>query len=149
MQYVEAVNYEKSLYRSLFLAGGITNCPDWQQSIVDGLTDCEITIYNPRRKIFPIDKVEESEKQILWEFRYLRESDFLLFWFSEGSINPIALFEYGAALERNQKLFVGVHENYQRKSDIEIQTQLIKPETTIHYCLENLLIDVRKYFSFV
>ena len=40
----------------LFLAGGITNCELWQNDIIKLLKDKEeLTIYNPRRKNFPIN----------------------------------------------------------------------------------------------
>ena len=33
MQYIEAINTENAKYKLVFLAGGISNCPDWQQEI--------------------------------------------------------------------------------------------------------------------
>ncbi len=40
---------------SLFLAGGITGCPDWQRQLRDKLADTPLTLLNPRRANFPID----------------------------------------------------------------------------------------------
>ena len=34
----------------LFLAGGITNCPDWQADALALLSNQDITVANPRRK---------------------------------------------------------------------------------------------------
>lgn len=147
MQYIEAVSYENPKFKSLFLAGGITNCPDWQNVIVNELTEFEISIFNPRRKIFNIEIAEESQKQIIWEYKRLREADILIFWFSEGSINPITLFEYGSALERNQKIFVGTHHNYERKTDIMIQTKLRQPEINVNHSLESLIAETKNYLK--
>jgi hypothetical protein len=80
----------------LFLAGGITNCPDWQSEVIKGLQDIEgLVIYNPRRKNFPINNPGESQKQITWEFRKLQECKYISFWFAQGSLNPIVLYELG------------------------------------------------------
>jgi len=72
MQYIEAISAEKAEYKSVFFAGGISNCPDWQKGLVDTLKDYEITVYNPRRNNFPIDDDSESEAQIIWEFDRLK-----------------------------------------------------------------------------
>ena len=45
---------------SVFLAGGITDCPDWQSEVIKYLRRYEINnkldlvVYNPRRKFFDI-----------------------------------------------------------------------------------------------
>lgn len=37
---------------TLFLAGGITNCSNWQQEVVTRLSGSDLTLVNPRRKIW-------------------------------------------------------------------------------------------------
>jgi len=147
MQYIEAISLETAKFPSVFLAGGISNCPNWQNEISQMIENFNITVFNPRRENFPIDDQNQSEIQIYWEFERLRQSDIILFWFSEGSLNPISLFEFGAALERNQKIFVGIHQNYQRKLDVEIQTKLIKPEIKIFYSINDLGNELKRYLS--
>jgi len=126
MQYIEAPSEEAALYPSVFLGGGITNCPDWQKVVVDALAYHRdpITVYNPRRKRFPIDDRNAALVQIPWEHRRLRSANVLAFWFSVGSLNPIVLFELGAALERDQALVIGADPRYERIFDVEMQVRL-------------------------
>jgi hypothetical protein len=137
MNYVEAPdNYDLNTVRetSVFLGGGITNCKDWQKELISKHLShlvCPFTVFNPRRKTFDINNPKESQIQIVWEHKYLRLSDVLVFYFSEETVCPITLFELGAALERNlhtespQQIIVYCEPNYIRKSDVDIQTQLI------------------------
>ncbi|MBT4446489.1 hypothetical protein HOC96_04540, partial [archaeon] len=64
MEYIEApTKYQGNTgtgMKSIFLAGGITNCYDWQSDICDLLQNEEVTLLNPRRKRFPIDDPRES-----------------------------------------------------------------------------------------
>lgn len=143
MQYIEAIQDEQAQYPSVFLAGGITNCPNWQSYVIEGLREFDITIFNPRRKNFPIDDPSASEMQIKWEYKKLREADIASFWFSEGSINPITLFEYGAALERIVPVVTGTHPQYERRRDIEIQTAFQRLTTPIHSTLDLLIQEIR------
>ncbi len=45
----------------------------------------------------------------------------------------------------DKPLFVGVHPNYLRKRDVEIQTSLVRPEIQIAYSLEDLASQVLKF----
>ena len=136
--------------KSLFLAGGITNCPDWQTEmcrLLEGLH--KLVVYNPRRKNFPIHDPEAASVQIAWEHKYLRACKGIVFWFSKGSLNPIVLFEYGKELGRRAMLneygdelsdsppalFVGCHPDYERTQDVEIQTWLEDQEIKIYRSL--------------
>lgn len=138
MNYVEApYNYYLNTARetSVFLGGGITNCKDWQKELVSKhlshLVCPFTTVFNPRRKTFDMNDPNESEIQIVWEHKYLRLSDVLVFYFSEETVCPITLFELGAALERNlhaespQQIVVYCEPKYVRNSDVAIQTKLI------------------------
>ncbi len=147
MQYIEAIDYTDAKYMSIFLAGGISNCPNWQKEVADSLNEYDITVYNPRRKNFPIDIKEESEKQIKWEFDKIRKADIIVFWFSYATLNPITLFEYGAALERNQKIIVGIHPDYKRKIDVEIQTKLKQNDITIVYSIPKFIKVIEKHIN--
>ena len=142
MQYIEAPNDEIAKYKSVFLAGGISNCPDWQKTISQSLTDLDVTVLNPRREHYP-DHVDAATIQITWEFHKLREADIISFWFSEGSLNPIVLFEFGAALERKQQLVVGVSPSYQRSQDVHIQTKLKRPDIKIASSIDEMIVSIR------
>ena len=118
----------------VFLAGGITNCPNWQQEFIDHCNSKDpdytrFALYNPRRDDFDINDPHATEEQITWVFEKLKESDVIVFWFSRGSINPIVLYELGMwGNSREKKIFVGVDEEYPRKGDVYIQTMLARNE---------------------
>jgi hypothetical protein len=143
----------------LFLAGDITNCPDWQSDIIERLLKdsesknhdylCDVIVYNPRRAYFPIHIKEESERQIVWEYNRMKESDIIVFWFSKGSLNPIVLYELGKWGNSTDKIIVvGIDEEYERKEDVEIQTRLARPEIKISYGLRefyyNIITEIKK-----
>ncbi len=145
-QVVEAPNWVRR--RSLFLGGGITNTADWQSEVIRELRNLPIIIYNPRRKNFDVSNPLDSVKQIEWEYRHLRTCDDLLFYFPETSICPIALFELGAHLmTAGKKIFVGIHPDYPRMLDVEVQTGLIRPDIDIAYGLTELISQVLSYYS--
>lgn len=115
---------------SLFLGGGITDCPEWQKDVIRDLTLTPLTVLNPRRANFNIEDKSLTAQQIMWEFHYIRTTSAVMFWFPAETICPITLFELGARLESNrhsamsQKLFIGTHPDYTRNEDVEIQSSL-------------------------
>lgn len=117
--------------RRLFLAGGITGCPDWQQEVLCRLEPFDIDIFNPRRKDFDINDIDASRVQIEWEFNMLDRADAILFWFCKETVQPIVLFELGSHLRSSKQLFVGVHPLYPRAQDVTIQTRLVRPNLEI------------------
>lgn len=153
MKYIEAPNSYKLLdtERSIYLAGGITGTPDWQQELVRLLNGTEIVIFNPRRKSFPIHDARASEEQIKWEYKYLRISSEIAFWFPSETICPIALYELGAWCMTKKRIYLGVHPEYQRIRDIEIQTNLVRPDIKIVYSileLKSLIIKNKREIIF-
>lgn len=135
--------------RSVFLAGGITDCPDWQEGAAQVLLAddaAKMTVFNPRRQDFPIDDPEAAKAQIKWEHDALRLSEGILFWFPCETLCPIVLYELGYWSARKTSIFVGIHPDYKRKSDVQIQTRLARPEVQIVYGLSSLLAQVRYYF---
>ena len=130
---------------SLFLAGGISNCPDWQTEILTLLRG-NLTIYNPRRKDFPIHNKSAAAFQIEWEHERLEQSHAILFWFARGSLNPIVLYELGRWGNSGcKKIFIGCDPEYTRTQDVKIQTQLSKPDVEVVDSLEKLANQVNKY----
>lgn len=133
--------------QSVFLAGGITGCNNWQQEIVDILDDDEIIIYNPRRKDFPIDDPSSAEAQIKWEYHHMRVADTILFWFPGETMCPITLYELGTwSVSFNKPIFIGVHPEYIRKQDVIIQTKLIRPDVKIVSTIPMLAQQVFSHF---
>ncbi|MDD5649168.1 MAG: nucleoside 2-deoxyribosyltransferase domain-containing protein [Candidatus Nanoarchaeia archaeon] len=134
---------------SLFLAGGITSCPDWQKEIIKLFEEVpDLVMYNPRRKNFPIHDPTASKKQITWEYNYLESSDMILFWFAKGSLNPIVLYELGKwGNSSPRQIFIGMDKEYERQSDVIIQTELARPEIEIVYSIKDLALQVLNYIN--
>jgi hypothetical protein len=142
-----------TLYR-LFLAGGISGCPNWQADLCERFKTTEggecVTIFNPRRKGDLAKDSNAARDQILWEHHHLMEARQLLFWFPEETLCPITLFELGKYVQYYSRLyntatttpadhlFIGIHPNYQRRFDLEIQLPLMVPDIKIHYSLDDL-----------
>ena len=148
---IEAPNETNSFNKNnqLFLAGGITNCPQWQNEIIKLLEkENNLTIYNPRRANFPIDDPDAAEEQITWEYNHLKNADIILFWFSNGSLNPIVLLELGKwGLSSTKPIFIGIDKGYERTQDVEIQTKLARPDIEIVYSLKGLANQVIEFIK--
>ena len=145
MKYIEAPLDYTNLPNSLFLAGGITDCPDWQQEMVELLSDTDLTILNPRRANFPIYDPNAALEQIAWEHNALRDVGSISFWFPKETICPIVLYELGAWSMTSKPIFVGVHPEYKRRQDVEIQTRLVRPGIEIVLSLTELADQVVNY----
>ena len=163
MYYCEAplpVPNEAYLKPSVFLAGGITGCLNWQGEIRKLLADFDLTLLNPRRADFPMDDPDAAEAQILWEHQQLHAATAVSFWFPPETLCPITLFELGAwshwqgqrfdAETQTQTLcrkpiFVGAHPNYQRRQDILIQMKLQRPEVAVVSTLDELARQIAQW----
>ena len=149
MIYVETPNQSPvgNKIPSIFLAGGITGCPEWQEEIVKSLKNLEIIVYNPRRKNFPIKDPTAAEAQITWEFNMLRAATIISMWFCKEPIQPICLFELGCWSKTQKPLIVGVDPGYPRQQDVEIQIKLARPDISIVYSLEDLSNTIYKTYN--
>ncbi len=146
MRYIEAPKqYKGDSFEHevcVFLAGGITNCPDWQQDALTRLDCTDLTVFNPRRKDFPIGDPTAALEQIKWEYLYLNLANIILFWFPCETLCPIVLYELGAWANTFKPIYVGVHPDYQRRQDVEIQMSLRRPNLEVVYSLPKLLQQV-------
>lgn len=145
MKTITAVEpYEKAEGDILvFLAGGITNCEDWQKLVIARLREHELSdpgsldglvVLNPRRENFPIDDPSAAEEQITWEFSNLQRADVLSMYFAAGkSDQPICMYELGrnVVLMRDRfpdgfadRIVVTYERGYSRSEDVRIQLGL-------------------------
>ena len=147
MDYIEAIDEVglKQGQYSIFLAGGITGCGDWQAEMVQYLSDLDVTLVNPRRKNFPIDDPRAAEEQIKWEFGYLQAVDAISFWFPKETLCPITLYELGSWMHSSKPLFIGVHPEYKRRHDVEIQTRLARKDQVIVYSIDELAGQIKRH----
>jgi hypothetical protein len=143
----------------LFLAGGITGCPDWQKEMIARFAPKQIGgkpgpdefpnlfLMNPRRATFDVTKPEETKFQIRWEFNQILRSDAVLFWFPYNTLCPITLYELGVSAARGDEIFVGAHPAYSRKTDIEEQLSLIRPEVKVRDNFADLVDDITTWYG--
>jgi hypothetical protein len=138
----EIYSLKNNRNKKLFLAGGITNCPDWQSEIIKLLEPIDrLTVYNPRRKNFPIEDPKAAEEQITWEYNHLKDADIIVFWFSRGSLNPIVLYELGRWGNSSDKpIIIGLDPEYERSTDVITQTLLSRgTDTPFVHSLEDVV----------
>ena len=129
----------------VFVAGGITNCPDWQQEFIQKFDGYEyLTLYNPRRKDFNVDNPYETEVQIAWEYRHLEEADIIVFWFSKGSPNPIVLYELGRYVGE-KPILIGIDPGYERTQDVLTQSKLAGYSLDVFTSVEELAEELKKF----
>lgn len=145
MTYIEAPQMYTGHERSVFLAGGLSHTKNWQQELCDLLLDEPVVLFNPRRAVYPHEQIDAAKEQIAWEFSHLRKADAISFWFPEESVSPIALFELGAHTMTQKPIFIGVHPQYERRIDIEIQMSLVRPDITIVHSLHDLGARIREW----
>ena len=121
---------------SVFLAGGITGCPNWQKQAIEKLEDTDLAIYNPRRDFFD---PKNAKEQIAWENWALFQADIFSIWFSGcNQTQPICLYELGKYLQifSLEKVVIGTHPDYPRRFDVEQQLLHVDPNIPISLSLE-------------
>jgi hypothetical protein len=153
--------------KSVFLAGGITNCPDWQQEFIQAVPHgpCKVDelknldVLNPRRANFDTSIQSETTTQIEWEFDMLQKVDAIVFWFPKETVCPITLYEFGFQLGKlytkypGADLFVGTDPEYVRRQDVIEQMSLvsrtkIKIETSLQQVAERVHVWYDFYDTF-
>lgn len=121
----------------VFLAGGITDCADWQSTVVSSFEadkdfkDKNIILYNPRRENWnmSMNSKTEAQRQIEWEFKRLEKMDIFSMYFaaSQTSVGPICLYELGRYVCRMQmrfpqdwqlRIIVDIESGYLRENDV-------------------------------
>jgi hypothetical protein len=70
---------------SIYLAGGITGCRDWQSRVTASLRHLPVSVLNPRQARYPGGD-PAFRAQVKWEYHHIRHADVLLFWFPAASL---------------------------------------------------------------
>lgn len=144
----------EALARSVFLAGGITDAPIWQEDLAGALGDLDVSFLNPRRNGYSSLPALDLRVQIAWEHNHLRAASAISFWFPAPAPCLISLFELGAwshwhgANGEIKPLFVGLHPDYMRRENIEIQLALERPEIQIASSLDELARQIRSWANY-
>lgn len=125
--------FEVAKKKSIFLAGGISGCQDWQSDMIeelkkldaDGLVNLGgLVIFNPRRDDFDLNDEQATIEQIKWEHKCLEKCDICSFFFpASESVQPITLYELGKHMN-TQISVVGIQNGYLRAEDVKIQLAL-------------------------
>jgi len=122
--------------QSIFVAGGISDCPNWQDDMVALIDSERYDVVNPRRE-GGFDRTGETAKeQIAWEYQALSHIENCIFWFPKETLCPITLFELGKMLEKAYKdpaikLAIGWHPEYARAFDLGVQIGLMNMKKQI------------------
>lgn len=139
---------------TIFLAGGITNVPNWQKKVCDILMqkfkDKPLVIFNPRRENFTINDPSVAMEQIKWEYDTLAVCNIFSMFFSAGeSDQPICMYEYGKHLEKyanryydSESFIITSEKDYKRYQDVIIQTSLVDPLIKVNTTLEEHIDDI-------
>ncbi len=159
---------------TVFLAGGIVNCKNWQKQVIDTLYNDQyyendlglFVLFNPRRDNFPIHDKSAAIQQIAWEFDMIEKCNIFSMYFSSGeSDQPICMYELGRNILRMQmkypadwqdRIIISIEDGYKRKQDVLIQTGLatkdkvfvntqISPEICLRYHVENITRAFKKF----
>lgn len=133
---------------TVFLAGGISGCPNWQAEAIQYLPD-GVTACNPRRTDFPIGDPGAAPAQIDWEYDRLTEAVVVLFWFPVSVVpQPIALLEFGAwALRTHKPVAVGADPAYPRRFDVIYQAGLYRPDLPVRSTLTEVCADAARLLA--
>ena len=141
--YIECPQVYDGSKKSLFMAGGISNCPNWQAEYADLFKDTNLVLINPRRKDFDMTNSKMTIDQIAYEFYHLKRATITSFWFPKETLCPITLLELGKKMMQDKPFFVGIEPGYKRKIDVEEQLKHERPEIKIVYSLENLASQIK------
>ena len=140
---------------SLFLAGGISNCPNWQATVRDRLQkSCpELVLFNPRRETYDTTSSDRDfvlAEQIKWEHVHLHLATAILFWFPSESVCPISLYELGTwsimGPRQQTRVFLGTHREYTRRRDIQLQLELANGSIHVHDDMDKSCRQVEDWY---
>lgn len=150
LEVIEAPTASRKDGLKIFIAGGISNCGDWQKDYITMMreyynqstwdTEADVTFFNPRRYNFDVADESMEREQITWEFDKLHQSDIITFWFPNETLCPITLYELGYWINQSStQVLIGVDPEYKRRNDVIIQTALAGWEGEVVDNLEDLV----------
>lgn len=145
MVYIECPQKVDTLKYKVFLAGGASNCRQWQTEVISKLYNLDIALLNPRRKNFDVTDKDMETEQIYWEHNAFKKAHLMVFYFCHETVCPITLFELGKQVMVNKPIIIGMDENYSRKNDVIIQTKLERPEVPIVTGLDRFIDKITDY----
>lgn len=135
IEYKPPVFPEISGDRTIFLGGSIEmgKAVDWQKDFVQKAKEREGKLFwspydwnicNPRRDDWDNtwkQTIEDANfyQQVSWELTYLRRCNIKVFYFAEGTVSPITLFELGLH-SQDPNTYICAHPDYLRRGNLEV-----------------------------
>jgi hypothetical protein len=131
---------------TVFLAGGITDSPRWQDEAVAYFerTISGITICNPRRSEDFENSTVEYERQVTWELDHLLAADLALFWFPAAECR-ITRIELGLVAGSGRPLVVGADPQFVNRRYLGLLTQRLR--LPLYDRLDDLFEAARKWLE--
>ena len=116
----------------IFLAGSIEmdTAVEWQDYVIEKLSDLPVTILNPRRDHWNSSWKETIEnkkfkEQVAWELKALSRSDYIFLYFDPKSKSPISLLELGL-FAASHKIFCCCPKKFWRRGNVEFVCEHFK-----------------------
>jgi hypothetical protein len=116
----------------LFLAGSIEQgkAIDWQQAVIDRLTDLDGVIWNPRREVW--DSTWEQDinnppfkEQVMWELGAIEVANIVAFYFEPNTLSPITMMELGFVCGlTSMNVLVYCPKGFWRKGNVDVICEL-------------------------
>lgn len=135
----------------VFIAGGISGCPDFQATVISALSRDHVVLLNPRRAEFDLTDSNAVEQQVQWEVDHRRHEAlaYMLFWFPKSeSPQPIAMLELGEALARPElPIVLGADPQFPRHRDVVLQCRASRPGLTVHTSLNEVITELQNLLS--
>ena len=135
---------------TVFLAGSIEMgvAENWQDKVINSLSDLDIVFLNPRRDdwdstwVQSIDNPQFNE-QVSWELDGLQVADLVIFYFDPNTKSPITLMELGLIAQTVKNTVVCCPEGFWRKGNVDILCN----RSCIHQVddLNELITEVKTY----
>ena len=143
---------------SVFLAGGISDCWNWQEAVINKLKEMEengydmrsLVVFNPRRPSFDVNNPGDTKAQINWESYWLDCCDiFSMYFCNSESVQPICMYELGRHLLKKSvdwedddihycySVQISIEKGYKRTDDVLIQTELATSGLIIPFMYED------------
>jgi hypothetical protein len=130
----------------VFLAGGITDSPRWQDVAVEYFEKNanSVTICNPRRPRDFEDDAVEYERQVTWELDHLQAADLVLFWFPAAECR-ITRIELGLTLGRGQSMVLGADPAFVNRRYLDLLARRVN--IPLHARLEDALTATAQWLN--
>ncbi len=126
---------------------------EWQQKIVDELSDKPYIFFNPRRDDWHSDWEQDIDnapfkEQVTWELEALEVADVIVMYFDPKTKSPISLLELGL-YAREEKLIVVCPDGFWRKGNVDVVCEMykVKQVDSIDKLIEVLQKDALEFLG--